>query len=126
MFQTVCRTLAVIFIFTVPLTVAADCMGPYPPSMVRAFNQNCATDSSKVAFCTCLLDQVQKTIPLADFIEIGNSVNGLSSDPRFMKASASCSPQMPGGKQSSGQQGQPQAQQSTPARPNNGLANPVH
>jgi hypothetical protein len=80
-----------------PLTAWAACMGPYPPSMVRAFNQNCARDAKLQAYCSCVMDGVQKTIPLADFIEIGNSPGGINGDPRFIKASDSCSPKIPAG-----------------------------
>lgn len=79
------------------LSVAAiaECMGPYPPSMVKAFNQNCATDPKLTGFCTCIISEVQKNIPLADFIEVGNSAGGINSDPRFIKASKKCSAQLP-------------------------------
>ena len=76
---------------------SADCMGPYPPSMVRAFNQNCAKQPSMQPFCGCIIDEVQKNIPLVDFIEIGNSAAGINNDPRFVKASQKCTPLLTGG-----------------------------
>lgn len=77
-------------------TAGAECMGPYPPSMVRAFNQNCAKQPSMQPFCGCIIDEVQKNIPLADFIEIGNSPSGINNDPRFIKASQKCTPLLSG------------------------------
>lgn len=78
-----------------PLTSSADCMGPYPPSMVRAFVQNCAKDPKMMPFCSCVMDDIQKNIALADFIEIGNSAGGIANDPRFIQASKTCAPQIP-------------------------------
>lgn len=79
-----------------PVAAQAECMGPYPPSMVRAFNQNCAKDPKMLPFCNCIMDEVQRNIPLADFIETGNSPTGINGDPRFIKASQKCAPQLSG------------------------------
>jgi len=38
------------------------------------------------------MDEMQKTISLADFIEAGNSPGGLEGDPRVIKASQHCLP----------------------------------
>jgi hypothetical protein len=65
--------------------------------MVKAFNQNCAKDPKMLPFCSCIMDEVQKSIPLSDFIEIGNSAGGINSDPRFVKASQKCAPMLSGG-----------------------------
>jgi hypothetical protein len=74
----------------------ADCMGPYPPSMVKAFNQSCAQDPNVLPFCNCIMDGVQKSIPLADFIETSNSPTGINNDPRFVSATKECSSLLPG------------------------------
>ena len=81
----------------IPLLANAECMGPYPPSMVRSFNQNCAKEPKMQGFCSCMIDEVQKNIPLADFIEIGNSAGGINNDPRFIKAGQKCMPLVSGG-----------------------------
>jgi hypothetical protein len=93
--RTMISLLAFALALGLPLAAAAECMGPYPPSMVRAFNQNCAKDATMMPFCSCIMDEVQHTIPLADFIEIGNSATGINGDPRFIKASKKCSPKLP-------------------------------
>jgi hypothetical protein len=88
--------LLTVLVIGLPVASIAECMGPYPPSMVRAFNQNCAKDPKMLSFCSCIMDDVQKNIPLADFIEIGNSAGGINDDPRFIKASKKCTPLMSG------------------------------
>jgi hypothetical protein len=90
-----CTVLFSCITLSIPLAAAAECMGPYPPSMVKAFNQNCATEPKLVAYCGCIMNEVQKNIPLADFIEIGNSAGGINNDPRFIKSSKKCSAQLP-------------------------------
>lgn len=86
------RLLGLLFVSLLPLAASADCMGPYPPSMVISFNSNCAKDPKLAAYCTCVMDEVQHTIPLADFIEVGNSAGGINEDPRFIKAGKKCTP----------------------------------
>jgi len=100
----------------VPLVAYASCMGPYPPSMVKAFNQNCARDASMMNFCSCMMEQVQKNIPLSDFIEIGNSPGGINQDPRFVAASRQCAASLPAGGTAS----------SSPAKPVSGSSSPSH
>ncbi len=85
-----------LLVLSLPCAVYADCMGPYPPSMVKAFNQNCAKDPKMLSFCGCIMDEVQKNIPLADFIEIGNSAAGINNEPRFIAAGKKCTPLMSG------------------------------
>ena len=99
--------LVAMFLSTLPFASFADCMGPYPPSMVKAFNDNCAKDPAMTSFCTCLMDDVQKNIPLADFIEIGNSAGGINSDPRFVKSSKKCSSLITGSAPTSNAPGSP-------------------
>jgi hypothetical protein len=107
-------------VVSLPLASGAECMGPYPPSMVRAFNQNCASDPKLAGFCGCIMNEVQRNIPLADFIEVGNSAGGINADPRFIKASKKCSAQLPdvpvAGSSAKAQNPAPVVQKITPVR----------
>ncbi len=63
---------------------------PYPLSMVSVFKQNCAKDQTMNTYCDCVIESVQKTIPLAEFIELGNKPGAIGEDARFIKASQDC------------------------------------
>lgn len=69
---------------------ALACQTPYPPSMIKAFTQNCSKDARFAHACDCMILRAQKEIPLDEFIEAGNLPGGLNSDTRFVKASKEC------------------------------------
>jgi hypothetical protein len=84
------------FIVFLTLTgAAAACNEPYPPSMIKAFMANCDKDLGLKDYCGCLIDSLQKTIPLADFIEVGTHPGGVNSDPRYISANQSCAKKYP-------------------------------
>jgi len=72
------------------MACAADiaCKEPYPPSMVAAFPEHCSADTKTV--CKCVIEAVQKTIPLSEFIEASYKAGGLNADPRFNSATKEC------------------------------------
>jgi hypothetical protein len=69
---------------------AIACQTPYPPSMIKAFTQNCSKDAHFAQACDCMIQRAQQEIPLDEFIEAGNQPGGLNSDARFVKASKEC------------------------------------
>ena len=63
---------------------------PYPPSVVTLFNKDCGKDAYMVRVCGCVIDRVQETVPLAEFIEEGGKQGGIAADPRYRVAIKGC------------------------------------
>ena len=72
-------------------TASQACVEPYPISMVNKFKEQCSSkDINMVGYCACVIGKIQKTVPLGEFIEIGNNKTDVANDKRFTKATAEC------------------------------------
>jgi|GEM_PF-1035165 len=91
-------------------SVSFACIESYPPSIVNIFNKNCVKDdNSKSGYCSCVIEHIQKTIPLGEFIEIGNASGSSIDDARFNKATKACLAKL------SGEENSTKPKKSTPA-----------
>jgi len=73
--------------------IAAECMDhKYPPTMIKSFMDGCAEDPGYQGYCSCVIENLQKTITLYDFIEITNKTqgDGLEKNADFLKATTTC------------------------------------
>jgi len=75
----------------ISLSSAQACIEPYPISMVNKFKEQCSSkDINMVGYCACVISKIQKTVPLGEFIEIGNNKTDVANDKRFAKATKEC------------------------------------
>ena len=77
-----------------PLGVAykaySEPAAPYPASVVNLFNRDCGKDAYMMKVCSCTINEVQRTVPLAQFLDEGSKAGGIASDPRYMAAIKGC------------------------------------
>ena len=85
------KIFAAICLSLIGVSSAQACIEPYPISMVNKFKEQCSIkDINMVGYCACVISKIQKTVPLGEFIEIGNNKTDVANDKRFAKATKEC------------------------------------
>jgi hypothetical protein len=82
-----------------PLAIAqaaySAAITPYPQSIVSLFNKDCGKDAYMAKVCSCTINEVQKTVPLKEFLDEGSKPGGIAADPRYMRAIKGCVARFP-------------------------------
>lgn len=88
---------------TVSLNLDAPAANAYPQIIVDSFIEGCTKDEEEIRpFCVCAIGELQKTVPLDEFVEFSLSVADKPNDeipdqlkPRMATAFANCADSFP-------------------------------